>query len=584
MASIKDLTSLLFTISLSVASFCACSSSDSSNTNDSDDGYPLTEADTVTSPEVANLHNPLPSIPTPQHLSGNFGELRNNHFHSGLDFKTNGRTGYRVAAADSGFVSRIVVSPWGFGRAVYVEHPRTGLTTVYGHLESFSPDIDKKVRDEQYRRQQFSIDMTFAPGEIPVARGASIGRSGNAGSSGGPHLHMDVRHTATGDPVDPMPYFKTSFADKTAPEMRKLTLYAVDGEGYVDNATKNETAPYRFKAWGKVYPGIKAYDRMDGTRNIYGVKHMRLTVDGRQIYSRDIDRVAFGSTRAVHTLIHFPSLKCGGEWIMTTRVPESGPLPDMIEAEGNGILDIDAERDYACVFTLEDEMGNVSKIPFTITGVRSGIPEKRTAGHKVRHNRDFIFHGNGIEVTIPAAKLYDDMQFTHTASSNGSYLSAIHKIGDYTVPLAGPIAISVEIADDSTDDKSKYCLVRLNDKGNGSRAIAARYINGRMVAEVKDFGRYAVTTDQTPPTVTRVKKTAKDVISFILKDNLSGIASYRGEIDGKFALFELDGKTARASFTIDRSRFKPTGKPHKVTMTATDACGNTTTVEDTVTF
>ena len=91
---------------------------------------------------------------------------------------------------------------------------------------------------------------------------------------------------------------------------------------------------------------------MDGTRNIYGVKHMRLTVDGRQIYSRDIDRVAFGSTRAVHTLIHFPSLKCGGEWIMTTRVPESGPLPDMIEAEGNGILDIDAERDYACVFTL----------------------------------------------------------------------------------------------------------------------------------------------------------------------------------------------------------------------------------------
>ena len=269
---------------------------------------------------------------------------------------------------------------------------------------------------------------------------------------------------------------------------------------------------------------------------------------------------------------------------MTTRVPESGPLPDMIEAEGNGILDIDAERDYACVFTLEDEMGNVSKLPFTITGVRSGIPEKRTAGHKVRHNRDFIFHGNGIEVTIPAATLYDDMQFTHTASSNGSYLSAIHKIGDYTVPLAGPIAISVEIADDSTDDKSKYCLVRLNDKGNGSRAIAARYINGRMVAEVKDFGRYAVTTDQTPPTVTRVKKTAKDVISFILKDNLSGIASYRGEIDGKFALFELDGKTARASFTIDRSRFKPTGKPHKVTMTATDACGNTTTVEDTVTF
>ncbi len=129
---------------LSVASFCACSSSDSSNTNDSDDGYPLTEADTVTSPEVANLHNPLPSIPTPQHLSGNFGELRNNHFHSGLDFKTNGRTGYRVAAADSGFVSRIVVSPWGFGRAVYVEHPRTGAHHRLRPSGIILPDIDKK--------------------------------------------------------------------------------------------------------------------------------------------------------------------------------------------------------------------------------------------------------------------------------------------------------------------------------------------------------------------------------------------------------------------------------------------------------
>ena len=251
MASIKDLTSLLFTISLSVASFCACSSSDSSNTNDSDDGYPLTEADTVTSPEVANLHNPLPSIPTPQHLSGNFGELRNNHFHSGLDFKTNGRTGYRVAAADSGFVSRIVVSPWGFGRAVYVGAHAQGSppsTAIWNH----SPRHRQKVRDEQYRRQQFSIDMTFAPGEIPVARAYTIGRSGNAGSSGGPHLHMDVRHTATGDPVDPMPYFKTSFADKTAPEMRKLTLYAVDGEGYVDNATKTKP-PHTASRRGEKY-------------------------------------------------------------------------------------------------------------------------------------------------------------------------------------------------------------------------------------------------------------------------------------------------------------------------------------------
>lgn len=129
----------------------------------------------------------------PLYLSGNFGELRSNHFHSGLDFKTQGRTGIPVHSADDGYVSRIVVSPWGFGRAIYITHPSTGLTTVYGHLSSFSPKIDNPVRKRQYEKESFAVDLEFAPDEIPVKRGEQIALSGNSGSSGGPHLHMDVR-------------------------------------------------------------------------------------------------------------------------------------------------------------------------------------------------------------------------------------------------------------------------------------------------------------------------------------------------------------------------------------------------------
>lgn len=157
---------------------------------------------TVNADNLPSLAKPLD---IPLILSGNFGELRNNHFHSGLDFKTQGRIGFPVHSAADGYVSRVVVSPWGFGRAVYITHPELGITTVYGHLDSFSPAIDRRVRDIQYEREQFSVDLSFKPGEIPVTKGERIATSGNAGSSGGPHLHMDVRDTESEDPLDPCP-------------------------------------------------------------------------------------------------------------------------------------------------------------------------------------------------------------------------------------------------------------------------------------------------------------------------------------------------------------------------------------------
>ncbi|MDE6802686.1 MAG: M23 family metallopeptidase, partial [Muribaculaceae bacterium] len=153
------------------------------------------------SPAAADLRVPLD---IPLLLSGNFGELRNNHFHSGVDFKTQGRTGLPVYCAADGYVSRVLVSPWGFGRAVYVTHPELGLVTVYGHLQSFATRIDNPVRGRQYADETFSIDVEFGPGVIPVRRGELLGRSGNAGSSGGPHLHIDVRDASPGNALDPL--------------------------------------------------------------------------------------------------------------------------------------------------------------------------------------------------------------------------------------------------------------------------------------------------------------------------------------------------------------------------------------------
>jgi hypothetical protein len=156
-------------------------------------------------------------------MSANFGELRPNHFHSGIDLKTQGRIGLPVYAMDDGYVSRVVVSPWGFGRAVYINHS-SGLTTVYGHLDRFAPFIDEIVRRQQYEQEDFSIDCEFAEGEIPVAQGNIIGYSGNSGSSGGPHLHLDIRDTDTQDPMDPQEWLSPLITDDVAPEVRNLVF------------------------------------------------------------------------------------------------------------------------------------------------------------------------------------------------------------------------------------------------------------------------------------------------------------------------------------------------------------------------
>lgn len=542
-------------------------------------------------PQRKSAEGELPRLALPLDipllLSGNFGELRRNHFHSGLDFKTQGRTGLSVRSADDGWVSRIVVSPWGFGRAVYVTHPSTGLTTVYGHLEAFSNAIDKRVRDEQYARETFSVDMDFLPGEIPVKRGETIGRSGNAGSSGGPHLHMDVRDTRTGDPLDPMPYYRSHIKDNTAPEVRAIALYAEEGEGTVtgQSVLAPAKASQGFTAWGAVVPAIKAYDRMTGTTNIYGVKHLALEVDGKEVYRRTIDRFSFDDTKAVNTLTDYAGVVNNGSWMMWTRIPGAEPLGDMIRTVDRGIIMIDEERDYKCRWILEDEHGNRRVQPFTIHGRKAEIPAARRRGNLIDRRGRNTFNVDGATVTFPKGTFYDDCYVTISAAPSDKYLTPVYTVGDASIPVSGEFSLSIDMPATALGDPSKLCLVRINPKGGVAR-VDATYADGRMEGRPSALGRFAVTTDTVAPKVRPVKpetwgRTGR--VKYVISDNLSGIKTYSGTIDGKFALFELDGKSATATFVMDPSRFSK-GKKHEVVMTVTDACGNTATGRNTFTW
>ncbi len=531
----------------------------------------------VSAQRLPELHRPLD---IPLTLSANFAELRPNHFHSGLDFKTESRTGLPVRSVADGYVSSIEVSPVGFGRAVYVTHPSLGLTTVYGHLEAFSPKIDKIVRDEQYRRETFSIDMEFIPGSVPVRGGEVIGLSGNAGSSGGPHLHFDIRETAGGDPLDPMPYFKEYITDREPPYVKGVALYPAEGKGTVDGKS---TPSYKkagavFYAWGKVYPAVDANDAMTGTSNVYGVKHLALYVDGKCVFGRTLERFPLGRTRAINTLVNYDDLVRTGRWWQWTRIPASRPLPGIIGATvADGAVIIDRERDYKCVYVLMDEHGNRREVRFTIRGVKNVYPA-RPEGNLFRWNGDNSWRVSGLKVLFPRGCLYDDFYFKASRVDkrmpDGLY-SGVYSIGLKHTPLASSFDVEIRLERDDVADKSKYCLVRMVD-GGGMVSVGGRYADGVMRGEVSRFGRYAVAVDGTPPKILAENQDdwgRTGVVNFIIGDDLSGVATFRGEIDGKFALFEYDRKNNRLSFKMDSLRFTR-GREHSVTMTVTDATGN----------
>lgn len=526
----------------------------------------------------------IPPLKIPLLMSANFGELRPNHFHSGIDLKTQGRTGLPVYAMDEGYVARVVVSPWGFGRAVYLNHP-SGLTTVYGHLERFAPFIDEIVRRQQYEQEDFSIDCEFAEGEIPVNQGDIIGYSGNAGSSGGPHLHLDVRDTNTQDPMDPQEWLSPYITDDVAPEVRRLVFYNHDG--VMGNTTRRtERKAIRSAAgaysigepvsvWGDVSFGIEAYDRMTGTTNKYGVHQVDLYIDDSLFSSVGISRYSFDDTRYINSFSE-------GSKIMRTYVAPGNRLESIYkQVENRGILHVDEERIYRCRYVLTDYDGNRSYIDFSLSGKLQEPVAPQKSGIYFSYAVDNLYKKDDFGIFVPAGALYENLDFTRRKIASPQYCSDTHVIAPSEVSLHRPAEISVRLTVDTLANKSRYYLVRL--KNNKRYAVNGEYEEGWYKAKIRNFGSYAVAIDSLPPKVrplTPERWGSRGSVVLKISDGESGVKSYRGEIDGKFVLFELDGKTGRISYRLESNRVKKGGE-HDLRVTVTDMCGNEQTYSDT---
>ncbi|MDB4655449.1 M23 family metallopeptidase, partial [Flavobacteriales bacterium] len=495
-------------------------------------------------------------------LSGNFGEVRGNHFHSGLDLKTGGVEGKSVYAIADGFVSRIAVSEGGFGKAIYLEHPN-GKTSVYAHLSDFTPEFAQHVKDQQYALQSFEVNLTLPFGKFPVKKGELIAKSGNSGGSGGPHVHFEVRETNGQIPTNPLNHgFKVK--DSKHPELQKLWIYNHSTSGHVEGQIEeksyklNENSGSFFflkdtiKASGILSFGIAALDRFTSSKNVCGIYSMDVKVNGRTIHKQQMDKFPFSKKRMVNCHIDYEKRISDRHFVYRSYIAPGNKLDFYSTIENGGTILVENGKTYNVEVSVSDHAGNTSKIKFIIVGQnRKGSirSEKEKITDIFPPKQDNSFTNNSVRVNIPNGCLYDTLEFKYDLKQAcRNCVSPVHSIGKLTdTPLHKSMTISIKLDDVSETAASKAVMVSFDKEGEPIAEGGSLKWNW-MTATTRSFGDYAVMLDSLAP-ILRPKNFQNemsypylDTVKFHLEDDLSGISSYSGTLNGKWVLLEFDPK------------------------------------------
>ncbi|MDR3309657.1 MAG: M23 family metallopeptidase [Tannerella sp.] len=536
------------------------------------------------------LGNPLEF---PMQLSGSFCELRGNHFHAGIDVRTQGTEGHPLHAVADGYISRISVSPWGYGNAIYITHPADSLITVYGHLQAFNPDLTAILRAKQYAAESFVADVNC---NIPVKRGDLIGYSGNSGGSGGPHLHLEVRDLRNNMPLDPLEYY--FIPDHRKPIVKGLMVCPVEGRGIANGSSSKQNIAFRndkndnprilqpVEAWGEIGFSVRAVDRMDSTSFSYGIREISQVIDSVEVFLSLTDRFALDRADCINSCTDFEEWVMRGLFYIKTFT-EPGNASHLVASRRSGLLTVNEERTYNVIITLKDIRGNRTLIPLRIIGRKQEITPPDTIGTSLlRWYQPNTFIAPGLRLETPENSLYSSLYMRYGSYYSSQYLSPVHVLHDRPVPLHAAARLSI-VADSLFPfaNFKQLGLVRISERGDWPLWTGGVYVDGRVEASITRLGTYAIANDTKPPEIRPLSPDrwrALRRIDVRIGDDLSGIATYRGEIDGNYALFEYDGKKSLLTYHFDDDRLYP--GYHHLRLTVTDACGNTSVYENAFTW
>ena len=525
-------------------------------------------------------------------LSGTFGELRPDHFHSGIDIKSaTGRVGQPILAAADGFVDRIKVQASGYGNVLYVKHPN-GYTTLYAHLDRFAPEIEKYVRENQYGKETFEIDLKPAEGQFPVIKGQEIAKLGNTGGSSGPHLHFEIRNSATDKMLNPQ-LFNLPIADNVAPEIRDMKVYFLtdsrevitskalplqrDKKGQI--GLEGDTV--RFAA-GKIGFGVKAYDHMNGLNNDNGVYAIELFADDKLAYEWRMGELDNEETRYNNAHMDYAARKRFGAWFHRCFVLPGNFLNNYVRTETLGAVALTKDKPVKIKLKVTDAGGNSTVINFWALQdeIEEPLPLAIPFQYYFDYQKDNTIALDNFNLRMPIGTLYESLQFRYSASASdetGQY-SSLHHLQDTRTPLHKYIEIGIKPDNLPEDLRSKAVIAACNDGRPDN--CGGVWVDGFLKTQVRSFGDYCIMADTDPPSIIPVifgdDMRKKSAIAFRIRDNfaVSGKARglrFRGTVDGQWVLFEFDQKRERITYTFDEH--VPPGQ-HILHLTVTDDRGN----------
>lgn len=536
----------------------------------------------------------IPPMKIPVALSSNFGELRVNHFHSGLDFKTQGAIGKEIFAVADGFIYRISVSPTGFGKALYIKH-LTGYSTVYGHLDRFTPEIQKYVTDRQYEKKSFMVTLFPQKDDFPVKQGDIIAYSGNSGSSGGPHLHYEIRKSDTEIPINPL-LFEFGTGDNIEPVIEKLVIYPINRNSLVNNSHNPKkinvsggngnyyiSAENEIRISGIAGFGIKAYDLLNDSYNKCTVYSIQLSIDSIPIYNYVMDAFSFNETKYINSHIDYETYMRENIYIERMFVLPNNKLSAYKDVIDRGLFNFNDNLTHRVDVVVTDIHNNKSKLSFKVKSDNISVPKTADENSKnlkvMPFNKNNRFISDGISISIPNGALYDTLYFDYKKRpGTKAMLSDVYEVHNKYTPLHKPFTLLLRPDTIPAGRESKMLIAQMSDDMK-KIAMLSKWEEGYLKTEAGTFGKFFIGIDTVPPVISAnglvsgADLTGKKEIRIRITDDFSGIKSYEPSIDGNFALFEYDPKNYVLIYKFDQGRISK-GNKHNLVLTVSDNVDN----------
>ena len=518
-------------------------------------------------------------------LSGSFGELRSNHFHAGLDIKTQGKEGLKVLAAAEGYISRIKVQQFGYGKAIYITHPN-GFTTVYGHLSKFADKIEEHVISVQYKKEDYQTgNLYFNETEFPVQKGEIIALSGDTGGSGGPHLHFEIRNTITENVINPL-FFGLKVEDTIAPTFQDLKVYALDSDSRINqqrksfqiplkNIEKGKYATDRIIASGTIGFSVNVIDRFNNSNNKNGIFSLEMLVNGNRVYYHDVEEFSFPESKYLNLLIDYEYYKKYKQKYQKTYKETGSKLSTFKNLINNGKINIEEALNYTVEIIAKDFEGNTSSIKIPVAGAKSNTiftEQEDITAYKIVAKNFNKFNIENVTIAFPKKTFYEDVYLDFKVDKG---IAIIHTP---TIPLDKKYTLTFNVSKYSEAEK-QFLYIANMEYPRYPRYQYTRKKDSTFYTTTKTLGNYTLMSDKQKPTIQLLYFKDKQWLSssktlkVIIADVGSDIKNYRATIDDEWILMEYNHK--KNILTYNFSDKKLFGSKHIFKIVVSDNVGNT---------